>query len=184
MPLLRRIISGIAVLTFLTGGYAQAAGEFFVANEKICKRPVRTELDWLDAPAWVQFTEYIRVCKVLNGTSSPALLLISVWADLYYSDKPTGTETIAMPKPLLFTPSGKQVGELPVNFPSDPPSELVIHFTNWRRGFPYEIRLCVATPTASGDQTLPPLKYMPATQHYEQVAGAGAAKPSGDCHAR
>lgn len=169
-------------MTFLIGGCAKAAGKPFVASEEICKRPSRAELDWLDVSVWVPFTEYIRVCKIQNGKAPPALLLISVWADLYYTDKPAGTETITMPKPLLFMPNGYKVGELPVNFPSDPPSELVIRFTNWQRGLPNEIRLCVSAPTASGDQTLQPLKYIPANQHYEQVLGA--TKLSGDCHAR
>jgi hypothetical protein len=150
-------------------------------HQRVGKRPVRAQLDWLDASAWEPFSEYIRVCTVRNGTSPAALPLISVWADLYYSSKPDGTETVVMPRPLLFTPKGKQVGELPVNFPTDPPVELVLHFADWRNGFPYEINLCVASPTASGDQALSPLRYFTATQHYQQVAGTGAATRSGDC---
>jgi hypothetical protein len=143
------------------------------------------ELDWLNASEWEPFKKHIRVCKILNKKSSPALLLISVWADSYYADKPSGTETIVMPKPLLFRPSGIQVGELPVNFPSDPPSELILYFTNWRWGLPHKIKLCVATTAASGNQNLPPLRYMPATRHYEQVIESSATtKRLGSCHAR
>lgn len=184
MQIFHRVIITITVLTLLAGACAQAAGKPFVADENVCKRPVQAELDWLDASAWEPFSEYIRVCTVRNGTSPAVLRLISVWADLYYSDKPAGTETVAMPRPLLFTPKGKRVGELPVNFPTDPPAELVLHFTDWRKGFPYEIRLCVVSPTASGDQALAPLRYLPATQHYEQVTSPGAPARSGDCRGR
>lgn len=184
MQIFHRVIITIAVLTLLAGGCAQAAGKAFVADKNVCKRPVRAQLDWLDTSAWEPFSEYIRVCVVRNGTSPAALLLISVWADLYYSGKAAGTETVVMPRPLLFTPKGKRVGELPVNFPTDPPAELVLHFADWRKGFPYEIRLCVASPTASGDQALAPLRYLPATEHYEQVTGTGAAARSGECRGR
>lgn len=182
MRTLHAVIISTIASTLLAGGGAQASGSAFVADEKVCKRPTPAELSWLDA-AWKPFTGYIRVCPVRGGPSAPALLLISVWADLYYSKKPAGTETVAMPKPLLFNPQGKQLGELPVNFPSDPPAELLLHFDDWHKGLPYQIRLCVSSPTASGDQRLPPLRYSPATQRYEQTSGTGAAKPD-DCRGR
>jgi len=184
MQIFRRVFITIAVLALLAGGCAHACGKTFVADSNVCKRPVRAQLDWLDTSAWEPFSEYIRVCTVRNGASPTALLLISVWADLYYAGKPAGTETVDMPKPLLFTPKGKRVGELPVNFPTDPPADLVLHFADWRKGFPHEIRLCVASSTASGDQALAPLRYLPATEHYEQVTGTGAAERSGDCRGR
>ena len=183
MRTFHRLIISVAVLTLLAYESAHASGKAFVADEKVCKAPTRAQLDWLDASVWAPFSEYVRVCSISSAKSPPPLLLISVWADLYYSDKPSGAETVAMPKPLLFTPKGKQVGELPVNFPTDPPSELVLRFSDWRKGFPYEIRLCVASPTASGDQALSPLRYVPAAQRYEQAAN-GAAARSGDCRGR
>jgi len=180
----QRLLISIAVLTLLVCGSAHASGNAFVANEKVCKAPTHTQLEWLDASTWGPFSEYVRVCSISSPKRPPLLLLISVWADLYYSDKPSGTETVAMPKPLLFTPKGKQVGELPVNFPTDPPSELVLFFADWRKGFPYEIRLCVASPAASGDQVLSPLRYVPAAQRYQQAAEEGGSAPSGGCRGR
>jgi len=184
MRTFHHLLISIAVLILLAGHSAHAGGKAFIADETACKNPVPAQLDWLDAAAWGPFSEYVRVCSVRNGKSPVALVLISVWADLYYSDKPARTETAAMPKPLLFTPKGKQVGELPANFPTDPPAELVLHFSDWRKGFPYEIRLCVVSQTASGNQALPPLRYLPGSQRYEQVTGAAAATRSGDCRGR
>jgi hypothetical protein len=180
----RRLFFLIGVFILFAGESAYAAGKAFVADDGVCKRPAATQLAWLDAAEWGPFTEYIRVCSVRSGKSPVALLLISVWADLYYSDKPAGSETVAMPKPLLFNPRGRRVGELPVNFPSDPPAELVLRFTDWRKGFPHEVRLCVASPTASGDQALAPLRYQPAAQRYEQVTGEGAGPRDGACRGR
>lgn len=161
---------GIALLSALVGACAQAGVTPYAANAELCQPPTPVQRQWLQADDWKPFEPFVRVCTVLDNKGAAALLVVSVWADLYYADKPAGSTTVQMPKPLLLLPNGRKVGELPSNFPSDPPAELVIRFTQWTHDLPSTIELSLATPTASGDQTLAPLKYNPAQQRYEQTA--------------
>jgi hypothetical protein len=71
-----------------------------------------------------------------------------------------------MPKPMLFTPSGKNVGELQMNYPEDPPHELMAVFKNWVHGFPQRVELRIKSPTASGGQRLAPLIWNQASGKY------------------
>lgn len=167
-------------------GNASAAmdGGLYLADETVCNRPTPAEMRWLDAPAWSDFVEFIRVCKVTRAkNAAPAVLLFSVWADELYAKAPAGSATAAMPRPMLFSPTGRKLGELPANFPADPPSELQIAFREWRGGMPQEIALCIRTPTASGDQALPSLKYSANLRQYRQLSVLPST-PIGDCHAR
>jgi hypothetical protein len=75
-------------------------------------------------------------------------------------------QTVAMPAPLLFTPGGRLVGELPSNFPSDPPADLRVDFADWKRGLPFRIDLCVSSPGASGGQWLKPLHCLAEVARY------------------
>lgn len=182
MRTLRRTTGAAAIAILLTSACGEAADRPFAPSEANCTPPSPAVLQWLEASQWRPLEPYVRVCGVSQGRAAPALLVVSVWADLYYRDKPSGAQTIPMPKPLLFTPAGKLVGELPSNFPADPPAELIVRFTEWRQGFPNEIRLCVTSPTASGDQALTPLRY-DGTRF--QAASGSAARPSkGDCRVR
>ena len=174
----------VATVLILSGASAQAEVRPFAPSEHVCKPPTPAQQAWLDAAVWGSFSASIRACSIGRRGAPAALLLVSVWADVYYADKPSGTETVAMPKPILFTPNGLAVAELPVNFPSDPPAELIVRFADWRRGLPREIRLCVSSPTASGDSVLPALRYQPATQRYAPITTADAARQPGDCHGR
>lgn len=174
---------GLAMWCHLALGNCQsAAARAFVPDAGLCKPPTRTELAWLVEPDWRPFSDYIRVCRVENGKRNAALYIVSVWAGLYYRDKPSGTVTAAMPKPLLFNTQGKRIGKLPVNFPEDPPVELHVEFTDWRNGFPYQIRLCVISETASGNQALPVMRYIASNQTYVQHTNSNNVLKSGDCH--
>lgn len=171
-------------LAAVFGDASAAVGtDAYVAGEALCKRPTPIQMAWLVAPAWSRFAEFIRVCKVSRAKDAkPAVLLFSVWADELYAKEPAGAETVAMPRPVLFSPAGRKLGELPANFPSDPPSELLIAFREWRHGMPQEIALCIRTPTASGDQALPSLRYSASIRQYRQLAAFPSKRP-GDCHA-
>jgi len=169
-------------MLILWGAVAHAEVRPFEPDERVCRPPSSTQQSWLDPAVWGAFAEFTRVCSIGRPGRRAALLLVSVWADTYYAGKPGGTVTVAMPRPILFFPDGRAVGELPVNFPSDPPAELVVRFADWQRGLPHEIRLCVSSPTASGDSMLPPLRYQAATQHYAPATAAGPARRPGDCH--
>lgn len=182
--MLRCSTIALAALALLGGACGSVTAGPFIANDQSCKAATLAQLGWLEGASWMPFSEHVRVCTVRNGNAAAALLVVSVWAQSYYEKKPPGSETVSLPKPLLFTPGGKRIGELPLNFPDDPPVELVLDFVNWRHGLPQEIKLCVASPAASGDQALAPLKYRAATERYEQDRAAAPALRGKHCHGR
>jgi hypothetical protein len=138
----------------------------------------------LATPDWQKFGDAVRVCAVHAGTQRPQLFIASVWADVWYAAQPNGAETQAMPLPLLLGPGGERLGELPANFPTDPPAQLELRFLNWKAGLPNEIRLCVRSPTAAGDQPLSPLTYRSGLGRYEPAGPAPNASLKDDCHGR
>lgn len=133
---------------------------------------------------WQRFRDAVRVCAVHTGGRPARLFVASVWADLWYARQADGAVTEAMPLPLLLGPNGERMGELPANFPSDPPAELQLRFLRWRSGLPGEIRLCLRSPTASGDQALAPLRYRSDLGRYTPEGPAPSASQQDDCRAR
>jgi hypothetical protein len=168
-------------LLLAAGGPAIGAVRAFVPDESNCKPVTPQQTEWLDRKAWEPFQQYVRVCTVRSDPPATAILIVSVWADLYSAGEHAATMSPSFPLPLLFKPDGTRLGELPMNFPTDPPAELVLRFTHWRLALPQEITLCVASPTASGDQLISPLVYQPASGHYIQ-ASAHKANPTVNCH--
>ena len=73
---------------------------------------------------------------------------------------------IKMPKPLLYSLQHTVIGELPLNFPDDPPAELHIRFADWRNGFPNLIKLYVQDPAAAGNRDLAPMRWDAAARRY------------------
>jgi len=134
-------------------------------DPKACRAATTGQARWLDQQ-WKEFMPFVRVCPIRDTRARTVLLLVSTWAELYYADKPSGTATVAMPRPLLFLPGGVPVGSLPVNYPDDPPHELAVAFTAWRRGFPERINLTMKSPTVAEGQKLPSLVWDGTARRY------------------
>ena len=140
-----------------------------VPAERNCHALSATQQAWLPAP-WTPFKDYTRVCAVYDSRGRSVLLLVSVWAQLYYaSQKEAVVERIEMPHPLLFLPSGQVAGSLPANFPDDPPASLQVTFANWHADFPQRVKLFLVDPRAAGSQTLPSLRWDATHQSYSLV---------------
>jgi hypothetical protein len=179
-----RLLSGLLALSLAGLAAASAAdGAVVVLAQRSCKPPTAAQQAWLD-DAWKPFAAFIRFCPVARASSRPVLLLASVWADPYYDSQPSGAQTVVMPAPLLFSPEGRRVGELPSNFPSDPPAELRVEFADWKQGYPLRIDLCVSSPTASGDQWLKPLRYQADAGRYAAGEDASGLPQRKHCHGR
>jgi hypothetical protein len=115
---------------------------------------------------WQAFRKFVMDCPVRSPAGSHALSLIAVSAERYYRQLPSGTTMIKMPKPLLYSQQHTVIGELPLNFPDDPPAELHITFTDWHNGFPNLIKLHVQDPAAAGNRDLAPLRWDAAARRY------------------
>ncbi len=121
-------------------------------------RPLSAEKKiWL-GPAWIPFQAFVKSCAVKDGRST-ALYVVSVWADDYNAKLPEFDPAVKFPKPILVGPDGVVFGELPMNFPRDPPRTLTVTMARWSRGFPHEIRFWVEDPTVLGNHSLPPLEW-------------------------
>lgn len=163
---MRRCRFFFTLLAIFVGACAHlSAAPTAIPDLKTCEVPTATQLTWLSS-SWQNFTPFIRVCPVYAKRSKPVLLVVSVWAELYYEQQPSGAATVPLPKPLIFTVAGRNVGELPMNFPDDPPHELILTFKNWQEEFPYRVELRVKSPTASDDQMLAPLIWDKASRQY------------------
>ena len=128
-----------------------------VVDTSHCTKLSNSQRSWLPAD-WKRLLEYARACRVQNANHKSVVVLISVWAELYYKDQPGNTvNQIEMPAPRLFSPSGDPLGQLPYNFPDDPPAQLTVIFTHWTKGFPERIELFLADPREGGNRSLPSL---------------------------
>ena len=163
---MRRCHFFVMLLALLIGSCAHSSAAPPVTPDlKACKPPTSAQATWLDS-TWHSYIPFVRVCPVRTGHSKPALLIVSVWAEIYYAQQPSAAVTVPMPKPLIFTTAGRNVGEIPMNYPDDPPHELVLTFKNWKDGLPHRIELTVKSPTASDGQELAPLNWDKATRKY------------------
>lgn len=161
------LIIGFLVTVSLPSFAHTSPHRAFTPTPKVCKKPTSVQVKWL-TEEWDNFLPFVRVCPIINKQKETVMLVVSVWADLFYSGKPQGFVDVSMPLPLLFLPQGRLVGRLPMNYPDDPPNELVVTFGNWRRGFPEKIDLLVKSPTPSGDQVVPSLLWNTETRSYER----------------
>jgi hypothetical protein len=115
---------------------------------------------------WQPFRKFVMDCPVRSPAGSRALSVIAVSAERYYRQLPSGATMVKMPKPLLYSRQRTIIGELPLNFPDDPPAELHVTFTDWHGGFPNLIKLHVQDPAAAGNRDLAPLHWDAAAQRY------------------
>lgn len=176
-----RIRNSVAAC-LLTVTLCACATPAFVPTQKTCQPLTAAQRAWIGGrPDWSNHLAHVRACTVRNAAGAPALLVVSVWADSLYAATPGPVTTVALPLPLLFDPTGRELGTLPANFPSDPPAELELRFSQWRDGSPRRIGLCLRTPAAGGDQPLPALHFDPGSGRY---AATSPATLPGDCHGR
>jgi hypothetical protein len=166
MNTLRAYIVAALVVSFIWSTFFGDATAL-AAPPTACKAPTPAQTLWLGSE-WAKFLPSVRVCPVHHEHAKTTLLIVSVWAAIYYADKPSGTETVRMPAPLIFTADGKIIGALPMNYPDDPPNTLVLSFRDWKDDYPHRIEMKVSSPTASGDQVLPPLVWDEAKSNYSQ----------------
>lgn len=122
---------------------------------------------WVPAE-WNPYRAFVKICTV-KWEKSPALYLLSIWADDFYKTLPPSAPAVKFPKPLLLSTDGKTLGELPRLFPRDPPTTLEPIFAKWSENFPHEIRLWLDDPAVLGDRYLPPLQWDEGSGKYVQL---------------
>lgn len=170
------------VLWLVTATLGACATPAFVPSPEACRALAPAQRAWVgDRADWSPYLAHVRACNVRGPGGASALLVVSVWADLLYAATPGPATTIALPLPLLLDRNGRELGTLPANFPSDPPAELELRFSQWRDGRPHRIGLCLRSPAAGGDQPLPALRFDPASGRYSSTRSSTLR---GDCDGR
>src|SRR5260370_32527594 len=112
-------------------GAASAQTRRVIPSPSHCEPVSVSQEKWLP-PEWTPYLKYSRACSIRDAKHRSVIVLISVWAELYYKAQAAKTvEQVDMPHPGIFSPSGETLGSLPYNFPDDPPAELRVTFTRW-----------------------------------------------------
>jgi len=119
-------------------------------------------------PDWAALARYVQRCPVHGPDGRLALSVDIVRLDRAYAADFLRTHADrTVPKPVLRDVRGVGIGELPEGFPIDPPGQLRVQFTGWRRGFPHAIRLYEAGESALAPHPLPSLRWNPDRRRYE-----------------
>ena len=120
---------------------------------------------------WEPFSAFVDECLVHSPGGNLALSIISVSAERFYRDKPSGTEIVNFPKPIIRSTGGRVIGRLPHSYPDDPPVSIRLSFGEWKDDFPQRIEIFVEDPTVSGNHVLPALIWDRDKDRFESTPG-------------
>jgi hypothetical protein len=95
---------------------------------------------------WQAFADHIDACVVVDPEGTPALEILAVSAQRFYSTRPLGSATVAMPLPAILLPGGRLVGRLPYHYPGDPPRTTTLELSQWQAGIPQRIEMRMREP--------------------------------------
>ena len=119
-------------------------------------------------PAWVALARFAQRCPVHGPNGRLALSVDTIRLDRAHAVDYFATHTVeSVPTPILRDAAGTPIGEFLENFPEDPPGRMLIHFADWRRGFPHEIRLYQAGESALAPHPEPSMRWNPRVRRYE-----------------
>ena len=119
----------------------------------------------------------MRVCPLVRTAGDkPAIVLVSVFIEDFYRDKPMDAEWDKFPKPVFFNATGQCVARLPDLYPTEPPRDLELSYGHWQGNIPGEIRTHVLNPAVGGDFDLPVLKWDETKHRYVPVGESIGSK--------
>ena len=120
---------------------------------------------------WSKYTDFIKICKLKNKNSSAAQTsIISIWVLDYYNARflsPTLRKEEKFPAPVIVDIKNNIIGQLPQQFPDDPPRELDVFYQKYDGDLSAEILIDVYNPAVSGDYYYTPLKWNINNRRYE-----------------
>jgi hypothetical protein len=100
---------------------------------------------------WQRFAAHIHACVVIDPRGMPALEILAVSAQSFYSAQPPQSMTVNLPRPAILLPGGQLAGQLPYNYPDDPPWTTTLAFSRWQAGLPERIAMRVHGRAVAGD---------------------------------
>jgi hypothetical protein len=160
----------ITTLASISNTHAKGYKGFKLVNPDKCI-PVDEELVIKLPQEWHKYADFMKICKLEDKNKSDAKVsIISVWVLDYFNTKfPPPARHIweNFPLPLIVDNNLNQIGQLPEQYPDDPPRELDVSYGKQFQGIPTEIRVDVYNPAVGGDYFYAPLKWNRKTGRYE-----------------
>ena len=132
-----------------------------------CVPLVSSKLNATLAAEWQPYLSSTHACPLVKiRGAKPDIVLVSIFIEDYYRDKPAGAMWENFPKPILFSYKGERVGELEELFPGEDVGEMVLTYGHWQGNIPGEIRMHIIHPGVAGDYDLPTLLWNKEKQRY------------------
>ena len=119
---------------------------------------------------WQRYGDFVKICRLRDAKSNARASIVSIWVLDYYNAKfpaPTPRVWEEFPLPLIVDEDFKPVGQLPENYPDDPPRELEIYYSKKVSDAPPQIRVKVYNPAVTGDYSYPPMIWNKKNKRYE-----------------
>jgi hypothetical protein len=160
----------ISILSLISSSHAMEYKGFKLLNPDECV-PLDNKLAFQLPAEWHKYADFIKICKLKEKEPTDAKVsIISIWVLEYFNTRfPPPARHIweNFPLPLIVDREFKQIGQLPEQYPDDPPRELDIYFGKQQMGIATEIRIDVYNPAVSCDYYYAPLKWSKKDGRYE-----------------
>lgn len=116
--------------------------------------------------SWQKYVHFTKICPLQKSPASKsAVFIVSIWAEDYLQAKKSNIWE-EFPFSIIVDDNMNVIGNLPVIFPVESPTEPAIYFGKWRSSVPTEIRVDVYDPTVVGDHYYPPLVWNEKQKRY------------------
>jgi hypothetical protein len=107
--------------------------------------------------SFTKYVSFVKSCPVGIFGAKPALFIVAVWVDDYYTSQPGTPYSEDIPKPVIVATDGRLLGALPEAYPGALPLATKLVFRNWRRSWPNRIEIIASTAALGSPPRYKPL---------------------------
>ena len=171
MPKLHRWIMFCSLLIITSASYGNEYKGYIKLNPDECV-PLSKEVVISQLPAdWHHSAGFVKICQLKQKkTTATPVSIISIWVLDYYDAKfppPATRKGEKFPLPIVVDNEFHTLGQLPQQYPDDPPRELNIYYSEFQAGTMSEILIDVYNPAVSGDYYYAPFRWNKQDKIYE-----------------
>jgi len=155
---------------------------FQVLNPADCVDISSTTLKNALPSDWQPFISATKACALApQQKPQPSVWLVSVFADVYYQNKPASAPWENFPQTMLVDNHGDCLAQLPELYPHDQPRALELRYGDWVGAIPQKIHVHVKNPAMGGDYDLPSLIWNAKDKLYRSGTDHHPSKESTTC---
>lgn len=171
MQMLNRLIICSFILVVASISHSYGYNGYLKLAPDTCV-PLEEDVIISKLPAyWHKYSSFIKICKLKQRAATTApVSIISIWVLEYYDTRfpPPATHiSESFPLPIVVNDKLRPIGQLPQQYPDDPPRELDIYYRETLVGIPSDVLIDVYNPAVNGDYYYAPLKWNPKSERYE-----------------